>query len=76
MLLNAQKLSAFVPSQSGLTFYELGERTWIDSTKYGWYYPDGATKTNFIKPTILIGEIIVTYKYDSVQYDFSVHQRW
>lgn len=34
------------------------------------------TKSDFTKPTILIGEISMEYRYDSKQYFLTFQQRW
>ena len=69
-------MSVSVSLSSGVNFQELRDGTWIDSTKYGWYYPNGMTKSDFTKPTILIGEISMDYRYNSIQYFLTFQQRW
>ena len=70
----AELVSVEINSFSGLSFYKLSGE-WINSTRYGWKFPEGFVKSTAPNPTILGGAMSFTYD-TSTRYHCHCVQYW
>ena len=71
----ANLVSVEINSFSGLSFYKLNGE-WINSTRYGWKFPEGFVKSTAPKPTILGGSMYFTYDTAGKRFNCHCVQYW